>query len=421
MLEVTEKCNLNCIYCFFSKGDGFDKRRHSQYSMSEFIAYKAIDYYFNKYINAIKKVPSENRYKVVEQNYPMLQWWGGEPFLAFDLIVKTKSYFESLDWEAHGISKKDIVYGLTSNLTILNDDILNFIVQNNVKLRVSLDGDEESNDKNRVFPDGTGSFSTTMKNLNIIIAKYPDYAKNSVGIQSVLSDNIDVFSAQRFIEKYFNLNTPSHKLITCSFNSQRKNNVFLSDWDFLKESVEDIVFQFRNTLRKIADKPFDEIKKLLRYNKNLYIELKKIILIKDLLVLDYPKGNRCISGMFSCPLAAETIFVSANGNFHCCAKSDYSIPFGHIKTGINITRLKNIYSSYHAEIERHCKSCWAIRFCKICPALVCWNGTFKLPNEQECNNIRKIVEVNLIKHFILSTEFEILYRQVSEIQQIKTF
>ena len=412
ILEITERCNLNCKYCLFAKEDGFNKRKHAQQNISEATAYKAIDYYYSKYINAIKKVPLENRTAVIRQNKPSLQWWGGEPFTAFDLILKTKLYFESLDWELHGVSKKDIIYALTSNLTIFNNDILNFIVQNNVILRVSLDGDEKSHNKNRVFSDGKGSFNITLKNLNMIINKYPNYAKNCVGIQSVLADNIDVLGAQEFIDKYFNLNTSSNKLITCTVSPQRKKNAFLSEFEFTQGSIQEIILSFKDTLNKIIVNSPEEIKKLLIYNKKLYAELRKIISTEDFLVLNSPKGSNIISGTFSCPLAADTVFISVSGYFHCCAKTDYSFPFGHIKTGINKEILKNIYISYHSKIEKQCKNCWALRFCKICPAVVCNENLFLLPQKKECEQIRKNVSLQLSQYIVLTEKYKHLYSQI---------
>lgn len=417
ILEITENCNLNCSYCFFAKEDGFNKRKHSRNNINEATAYKAIDYYYSRYTNAIRKVLPENRLTAITQNTPMLQWWGGEPFTAFDIMVKTKSYFESLDWESYGIAKKEIIYGLTSNLTIFNEEILNFLAQNNVKLRVSLDGNQEAHNKNRVFPNGEGSFSIVLKNLDTIINKYPDYARKSVGIQSVLADNISIYTANEFIEQHFKLNTPLRKLIMRSTSPQRKKNVFLSEFEITTTSLEECILLLKNKLDKIAANSLEENEKILTNNQSLYMELKKIIKTEDLLVLDSPKGSDTISKMFSCALGADRIFVSARGDFHCCAKTDYSSSFGNVETGINSEKLKDIYISYHKEVGKQCQSCWAFRFCNICPALAGCENLFLLPTERECEQIRKNILLRLAQYIILTDRYEHLYSQIKSLDK----
>jgi uncharacterized protein len=246
IIEVTEKCNLRCRYCFFTQEEGFKNRQHSFNNIDEITAFKAIDYYYNRYVYVIKQASKEKVSAIKAKTPPRLQWWGGEPFQAFDVILKTKLYFESLGWEQYGISKDEIVFGLTSNLTVFNEEILNFLVTNNIKLKVSLDGDLESHNKNRVYYNEKGTFETVMRNLNIIINRYPEYAKYNVGIQSVLADNINVYQAQHFIESYFKLNTKSNKLVTNLASPQRKKHAFFSEIEIIKDSIDDIIFSFRN-------------------------------------------------------------------------------------------------------------------------------------------------------------------------------
>lgn len=72
-----------------------------------------------------------------------MSWWGGEPLLEFDILKETKCYFESLNWASLGIKKSSFLYSITTNLTVLTDEILDFVVENNITLMVSLDGDKE--------------------------------------------------------------------------------------------------------------------------------------------------------------------------------------------------------------------------------------------------------------------------------------
>lgn len=91
-LEITEDCTLRCKYCFFTNED-FEKRKHNGLNMSDEVAYKAIDYYFNVYTDVFKALDSEQQKKILQIAPPNLNWWGGEPFLNFDLMRKTKKIF----------------------------------------------------------------------------------------------------------------------------------------------------------------------------------------------------------------------------------------------------------------------------------------------------------------------------------------
>lgn len=417
IVEVTENCNLCCGYCFFAKEDGFKNRKHKRKNIEESTAYKAIDSCYQKYTNAIKQLPQKNRSIAIKQSPPMLQWWGGEPFLAFNIITNTKIYFESLDWEHYGIAKEDIIYALTANLTVFNEDILIFLVQNNIKLRVSLDGNKDAHNKNRLFSDGRGTFDTVIKNLNTIIDNYPDYAKNNVGFQTVLADNISVFEAQDFIEKTFKLNTPLNLVLTCSISPQREEGRFLSQFEFTEGSIDEAILSFKEKLDRISLEKSESLENLLGYNKKLYQELKNVLMVEDLLSLNFSQGTDSISRLFSCPLGADTIFIASDGSMHCCAKTDYSFSFGHINTGINKDELIEIYTTYHNEIEKQCNSCWAFRFCHICPALVCYDKKFYLPRKNECDQIKKNAHIRLIQYILLTEKYEHLSHQIKSFQK----
>ena len=409
MIEVTERCNLACRYCFFSKEDGFKDRQHSFIKIDKLVAFKAIDIYYKRYIGHLSKYANDKRKLIIKRTPPSLQWWGGEPFLAFDIIVQTKEYFESLDWEKYGISKKELIYGLSSNLTVFNSEILKFLFENKIRLKVSIDGNEDSHDKNRVFLNGEGTFKIVIKNIMKIIEDYPTYAKSYVGIQAVLADNVNKEKSIEFINNLFKLNSPGKKILTCSFFPQRKTGVFISDLEKNTDSIEENVYKFKKNMDKISSKSYEELSVLFNDNISLFANLKTIICIEDYLTLDDPSGSDFLSRSFSCPLGVDTMFVSATGHMYCCCKTDYSFPIGHIETGISISELKDVYSLYYDKVRSQCNSCWAHNFCTICPALVGANGNFNLPIKTECSYIKKSVLIRLIKYVILKNEYNHLY------------
>lgn len=112
IIYLTEKCNLSCKYCFVEKKN------------------RRLD--FKDYINVIEKYKNE---------ISNITFFGGEPLLCFDLIKKIIEYNKN--------KKYFFNYILNTNGLMLSDEILNFIIKNNILVNLSLDGIDISNNLNR--------------------------------------------------------------------------------------------------------------------------------------------------------------------------------------------------------------------------------------------------------------------------------
>lgn len=139
---VTNKCNLNCVYCqakdISSKNDGM---------MSEETARKALDIAFSS--------PCETL---------TIEFQGGEPLVNFDVIKFIVEYGTEL---AETCQKK-VCFNLVSNLTLMTDEMMNFFSENNVSVSTSLDGYRELHNKNRPLHSGKGSFDILSDKLSRI-------------------------------------------------------------------------------------------------------------------------------------------------------------------------------------------------------------------------------------------------------------
>ncbi len=75
-----------------------------------------------------------------------IRFFGGEPLFEFDLIRKIVSYIDG-----SGLAHKDLHYRITTNGTLLDEEILKTIKSDpRMHLVVSLDGDPASHEKNRL-------------------------------------------------------------------------------------------------------------------------------------------------------------------------------------------------------------------------------------------------------------------------------
>ena len=174
-LQVTQGCNLRCKYCSYS--GKYDNRVHGNKRMSKEIAFSAIDFVLNHSID---------RDKIY------LGFYGGEPLLEFGLIK------DCVEYAKRKCVGKKISFNMTSNTTLINDDIIDFLYDNKFGLTISLDGDRQAHDKNRRFAsNGLGSFDTVIRNLKRIMELHPDYLE-LIHINSVIDPATDFDSTNRF-------------------------------------------------------------------------------------------------------------------------------------------------------------------------------------------------------------------------------
>lgn len=134
-LFISQDCNLNCHYCYTRHSGNIQKK-----NMSEAVARAAVDLLFRE----SNKV--EN---------PVISFYGGEPMLGFALLKTIIPYANKKAEEFH----KTVKFTMTTNGTLLTDEAIEFLAENKVNTMVSLDGPKEIHNQNRIYADGSGSFS----------------------------------------------------------------------------------------------------------------------------------------------------------------------------------------------------------------------------------------------------------------------
>ncbi|MGE4548394.1 MAG: thioether cross-link-forming SCIFF peptide maturase [Intestinibacillus sp.] len=141
-LHVAHDCNLRCGYCFASTGDFGTGRKIMPFE----VAKKAIDFVIER----------SGARKNIEVDF-----FGGEPLMAFDTVKKTVEYARSIEQE-HG---KKFRFTITTNGVLLDEDACRYINENMDNVVLSLDGRPEVNDEMRKTVNGRGSY-------DIIVPKF---------------------------------------------------------------------------------------------------------------------------------------------------------------------------------------------------------------------------------------------------------
>lgn len=166
---LTERCNLNCEYCF--EGD----KRSGVLSIKYF---EDIYKYITNYVN---------EEWVLNKNDIEININGGEPLLFPDLFMAFVNYFKT---------RREFKFSLSTNFTLITDEIMDFIVDNNISLQISIDGNKESHDLHRSFYNKKGSFEKVYSNIIKFKQKYPSYGERysmvcTPGTIRELSSNIE--------------------------------------------------------------------------------------------------------------------------------------------------------------------------------------------------------------------------------------
>ena len=85
---------------------------------------------------------------------------------------------------------KEFVFSMTTNAMLLNKHI-DYIVEKNFKLLISLDG-AEKNHSYRIKHNGENSFKEVFRNVLELKKRYPDYFEQKVNFNAVLHNRNSV-------------------------------------------------------------------------------------------------------------------------------------------------------------------------------------------------------------------------------------
>lgn len=124
LFVVSLRCDHSCQYCQVSR----QSENKAAFDMTEDTANKALELVFMSPNPAIK-----------------IEFQGGEPLLNFDLI----KYVVLKAKEKNQIANRDLQFVVTTTLSLITDEILNFCKEHKIFLSSSLDGPEDLHNKNR--------------------------------------------------------------------------------------------------------------------------------------------------------------------------------------------------------------------------------------------------------------------------------
>lgn len=143
---LTLRCNQHCIYCHASRVD-MDKK---EYDMNLSTAKKVVDIIFDTTSPIV-----------------VIEFQGGEPLANFE----TLQFITDYALEKNKIANKKLGITLVSNLSLMDDEKMKYLLDRNVMICTSLDGDEALHNKNRVLAGGN-AFQEAVKWIRRINEEY---------------------------------------------------------------------------------------------------------------------------------------------------------------------------------------------------------------------------------------------------------
>lgn len=365
ILQITQNCNMRCRYCAFS-GDGSDNRRHSHVDMPEQIALDAINFLYkhSKYSDKVS-----------------LSFYGGEPLLKFDLLKKCTKYCKEL------MPDKNIDFLMTTNGTIMTNEIMDFLATEKIILTISVDGPQQSHDKYRRFAgNGDGTYEHICKNLYRLKEKYPDYYQ-TISFNAVVDRDSDMTEISTFFERedLFRgnkvlINGVSDSYIDMQYVETKEYLVSLRELLF-----KQLIDQMRGTENNQRSQMMNAVS---RFSSSMGKT--------DKLAPAMHHQGPCIPGR-------GKLFVDVEGKIRPCEKvSEHTeeLVIGNIYDGFDHKKIENNLNIGRLT-EEECKNCWAIRLCKQC--VLCADNIDGLSREKklaECVAQKRNIK-NLLKDFVV--------------------
>ncbi|SCY47424.1 His-Xaa-Ser system radical SAM maturase HxsB [Lachnospiraceae bacterium XPB1003] len=243
---LTNSCNLNCVYCQAQSESSIKKGL-----MSKEIAKKGVDIALQSPTDAIT-----------------IEFQGGEPLLNFDTIKYIIEYSSSVN------SVKAISYNLVSNLSLLTEEIADYLCEHRVQVSVSLDGPDYVHNNNRPFRIGGGSYEAAIRGIEMLRSKGVELG----AIQTTTKHSLN--HAKSIIDTYVELGFGSIFIRPLTQLGYAQDH-----WDKIGYSAEEFIEFYKESLNYLINRNSNGIliseghatiflTKILRGFSNNYMELR---------------------------------------------------------------------------------------------------------------------------------------------------
>ncbi len=385
VLHISDACNLKCRYCFFS-----DEYKHtmsfSKNLMSCATAKAAVDFYITSYMNAIRFNPNLNC---------AIAFYGGEPLINWDVILYIVDYIKT----EYKFAASRIMYAITTNGILLDDQKIKFMLNNRFAISISMDGNSTEHDRNRVGVNNQATHAQVLDAVNRtnflyktmlldnfsilkpgILITY-DNVSNLIELDSYFTANPDLDQIVAKVSKVFDHATTYYDN-QCSDDI---NNVYNEQVDYLFDL-------FEKQGGRIGSSNF-----LQRFISSFFVSVAS----SSSFAINPYRGT-CLPGQ-------GRIAVDPYGKIHVCEKISRNYSIGNIISGFDNTTQCNMLNIFVETCHNYCKSCSILNLCTLCFASTQSSDPMKfdLPTRNKCKQMKKNAS------WLLSKQYKLLEKNIS--------
>src|SRR5688500_910977 len=318
LLNVTSKCNLSCGYCYEYGEDKIVEAKTKPRFMNEETARKSVDFMFAE----SGDMPVVN-----------LTFFGGETLLNFKMLQSSLAYANE---KAAQLGKR-VNTSLTTNATLLREEVVDWMVENDVGVTVSIDGGKEQQDKHRVFANGMGSYDVILPRIKMLLDRH---RRRPIGARVTLTgQNLDVIGIYRHLFEEIGFWEVGFAPVTTSW--QRDYAIEADGFSHMLSQFQQLAWEFRDAAIAGRHHGFSNVRDTLE-------EIHK----------GMSKSHPCGAGF-------GLLGVATDGDVALChrfAGSD-SHKIGTVFDGVDRLQQENFLSRHHIDLKTDCSMCWARPLC----------------------------------------------------------
>lgn len=337
-LNVTNECNLSCKYCLF--GEYFYNRRNDNCRMMSMeVAENALKLLFHNSKNAERL---------------HIGFYGGEPLLNYNLIKYIVNQAKGMNRQA-----KRINFHMTTNGTLLDNEKIRWLIENNISLLISLDGPRNIHDRYRRFKNGKGSHDLIIENISRILDMNCDYYKNHIHFTAVMAPPVSYLTLVNYFlnNEIFDMRYRINGLhmddkgyFLALHNGKKVSNIFKkvigANLDMLQN----------NKLDPKGEKELNDVISMMDLKRiverNIFTSCEKVVQLPI------------------CEIGISRCFIAGDGRIYPCERIRQSnhlavgdVKYGFYKCEKYGSKAYRIMDELFELIKGHCVKCWAYKFC----------------------------------------------------------
>lgn len=326
---ITNSCNMSCMYCQAQNGNSIPDGM-----MSAETAKKAVDIALSSPDKCLS-----------------FEFQGGEPLANFETIKYIVEYTESVN------HNKNVQFSLVSNLTLLTDEIAQFIKEHNINVSTSVDGNKTVHNSNRTYRNGKGSFDDVIAGINIL-KKY-DIVYGA--IQTTTKNSLK--HPEEIVDEYVNLDLESIFIRNLTpLGCANKN------WEEIGYSTEEFLEFYEECFNRII-----EINKKGRYLKEGHASIFLSKILNGVSVNYMELRSPCGAGLGQIAYYYDGSVYTCDEGRMIAEMGDDSFKLGTVDNSyeelINSNNCKAACISSILESLPNCSDCVYNPYCGTCPVV----------------------------------------------------